>query len=108
MRAAALRSIRALPDFFSDEVHQAPLEQIVTDWLNEVAPGEDFIAYDPAEVGEQIASALRQGVRLAAPEFDHGGGLKTFRFPSYTGFQEVDASTGSTKAYPHRRRFTDL
>jgi superfamily II DNA or RNA helicase len=93
-RAAALRCIRALPQFLSDERHTGDIEDIVQNWMSDVRPGTGPIDFDPAEVGEEIAAALRRNVKLAAPEYEQRAGDLTVEFPSYVGHQEVMLAPG--------------
>jgi hypothetical protein len=103
--AAALRCVRSLPEFLSDEAHVAPIESIVLDWLAHVRPGNGPIEFDPVEVGEEIAAVLRQNTKLTAPKYRSPGPERTFRFPEYTGWEEVMLSPG---AKPPTKTVADL
>jgi superfamily II DNA or RNA helicase len=93
--AAALRTVQALPDFLSDELHMPELKLIVGNWLDTVRPGEQGIDFDPAEVGEQIAIALRRNARLSSPEYFDKGKRRLLQFQDYVGSVEVMISPGS-------------
>jgi superfamily II DNA or RNA helicase len=94
VRAAALRCVRSLPEFLSDQDHVGPIEAIVTTWLASVRPGDGPVDFDPAEVGEQVAAALRRNAKLAAPEYQDTGKERVFDFPAYTGWEEVMLTPG--------------
>lgn len=104
-RAAALRCIRGLPEFLSDRDHAGPIEAIVLKWLAGVRPGEGPVDFDPAEVGEQVAAALRRNAKLAAPEYQDTTKGRVFTFPAYTGREEVMLAPG---AAPPRKTVADL
>jgi len=104
-RAAALRCIRGLPEFLSDEDHTAPITTIVLHWLSGVRPDGGPVDFDPAEVGEQVAIALRRNARLAAPEYQDIGQTRTFTFPSFTGSEEVMLAPG---AAPPSKTVSDM
>jgi superfamily II DNA or RNA helicase len=94
-RAAALRCIRSMPQFLSDEAHLAPLVAITREWLSQVSPGDGPVEFDPVEVGEEIAVALRRNAKLVAPEYNNTNRERTFTFPSYTGSEEVMLAPGA-------------
>jgi hypothetical protein len=94
-KAAALRCVRSLPEFLSDEAHTADVERIVLDWLSTVRPGEGPVDFDPTEVGERIANALRHNAKLAEPEFKSTGKERVVMFPGYAGWEEVMLAPGA-------------
>ena len=94
-RVAALRCIRELPEFLSDDLHTEAIERIVHAWLATTQPGDGPVTYDPAEVGEQIAAALRRNATLAAPQYKERQQGRTFSFPDYVGRQEVMLAPGA-------------
>ena len=93
-RAAALRCIRALPQFLSDEKHAKDIEHIIETWMSDVRPGTGPIDFDPAEVGEEIAAALRRNAKMAAPEYQQVAGEKVGQFSGYVGREEVMLAPG--------------
>ena len=93
-RAAALRCIRSLPEFLSDDAHLSDVEKIVLDWLSTIRPGSGPVEFDPAEVGERIADCLRHNAKLAEPEFKSTGKELVIKFPKYTGWHEVMLAPG--------------
>jgi len=94
-RAAALRCIRALPQFLSDEKHAKDIEQIIETWMSDVRPGTGPVDFDPAEVGEEIAAALRRNAKMAAPEYQQVADEKVIQFPAYVGREEVMLAPGA-------------
>jgi superfamily II DNA or RNA helicase len=96
VRAAALRCINRLPEFLSDQQHVDPVQVIVMTWLASVRPGDGPVDFDPAEVGEHVAAALRRNAKLSAPEYQDTGKGRIFEFPSYTGWEEVMLSPGAS------------
>lgn len=104
-RAAAYRCIRRLNQFLSDELHLAPIEDIVLHWLNTTSPGHEPVEYDPVEVGEAIAAALRTNAQLVAPEYADLKKPATVRFSDYVGVEEVMCAPGAT---PPTKSVADL
>jgi superfamily II DNA or RNA helicase len=103
--AAALRCIRRLPQFLSDETHTGKVVKIVLDWLATIRPGDSPVDFDPAEVGEQIAAALRQNAALTAPEYRDTGNTQAITFRDYTGWEEIMLSPGME---PPVKKIADL
>jgi len=95
VRASALRCIRAMPEFLSDATHVQPVEAIVTSWLATVRPGDGPVDFDPSEVGEEIASALRRNAKLASPEYQHSKAEYIFTFPDFIGTVEQMLAAGA-------------
>ncbi len=93
--AAALRCIRSMPQFLSDEAHLLPLAAITREWLSQVSPGDGSVEFDPVEVGEEIAVALRRNAKLIAPEYNNTNRERIFTFPSHIGSEEIMLAPGA-------------
>lgn len=87
--AAALRTIKTLNKYLSDAEHFQTVSALVSEWLETVRPGQDQVDFDPAEVGEEVASALEAGARLKPARYETSTGIETVTFTKYTGRQEV-------------------
>jgi superfamily II DNA or RNA helicase len=95
VRVAALRCIRSLPEFLSDAQHLGAIENIVAEWINSVRPGDASVEFDPTEVGEEIAAALRHSAKLLEPEYVGNARSLVVTFPAHTGWQEVMLAPGA-------------
>jgi superfamily II DNA or RNA helicase len=67
--AAAMRIIRNLPQYLSDDKHRAAVATILYSWLKEVAGDTADVSYDPVEVAEEVTGLLLAGARGRTAEY---------------------------------------
>ncbi len=96
LRAVTLRVIRKLGRYLSDAAHFDEVEQLVIGWLDFVRPGIEDIDFDPAEVGEEIASILEASARLKPAKYRLLPGTQVVGFPAYCGKHELMLAPGET------------
>lgn len=87
--AAAVRTIRDLSHYLSDEQHLPRLREIIESWLGQQTYDGDLVPYDPSEVAGELARILRRRVRARNAAYQETGADTQLTFADFTIEVEV-------------------
>lgn len=82
--AAAVRTIRELSRYLSDEKHLPRLCEIIDSWLSQQAYDGDLVPYDPSEVAGELSRILRRRVQARSAAYQETGAKAELSFADFT------------------------
>jgi hypothetical protein len=87
--AAAVRTVRELSRYLSDEQHLPRIHEIIRSWLDEQTYEGNLVPYDPSEVAGELSRILRRRIRARSAAYAETGVDAKLTFTDFTIEVEV-------------------